>query len=182
MSEATAEGDEREREGEAAYSGLVSAFPYAFRRSDSWLFRGYVLVGGFVAVVVTLLFVFALVVLVAATTGGPGGTFTVSRAFFIVVGLFVVAPVLAPILLVARHHRRERSDKGYDAALALAGFLLLVSLYVGVVITIPPEQQTTPTGVLAPVIEGLYALPALAGLLPPALAVVVIYLAHRFTK
>lgn len=176
MSEATA--DEGEQEGQT-YSGLVSAFPYAFRRSDSLLFKSYVAVGGLVAVIVTLLFLFALVVLVAATTGGPGGTFTVSRAFFIVVGLFVVAPVLAPILLVARRHRRGRAKKGYDATLALAGYLLLVSLYVGVVITIPPTQQAAPAGTLAPVVEFLYALPALAGLLPPIAAVCVMIVIHR---
>ena len=175
MSEATiAEDDDG-----TTYSGLVSAFPYAFRRSDSWLLKSYVLVGGLVAVIVTLLFVFALVVLVAATTGGPGGGFTVSRAFFIVVGLFVVAPVLAPVLLVARRHRRGRTKRRYDAALALAGYLLLASLYVGVVITIPPEQQTAPAGSLAPVLETLYALPAFAGLFPPILAVCAMIVVHR---
>jgi len=179
MSEATA--DKGEQEGQT-YSGLVSAFPYAFRRSDSLLLKSYVVVGGLVAVVVTLLFCFALVVLVAATTGGPGGTFTVSRAFFIVIGLFVVAPLLAPVLLVARRHRRSegtgRSTR-YDAALALAGYLLLTSLYVAVVITIPPEQQTVPAGALAPVVEFLYALPALAGLLPPIAAVCAMIVIHR---
>lgn len=180
MSEATAEG-KREDEGET-YSGLVSAFPYAVRESDSWLFRSYAFVGGLVALVLSLLFVFALVVLVAATTGGPGGSFTVSRAFFVVVGLFVVAPVLAPVLLVARHHRHEGGDDRYDALLALAGYLFLTSLYVGAVITVPPAQQTTTTGTLAPVVGILYALPALAGLLPPLLAALGIYLVHHFVR
>lgn len=179
MPEATAEGSDRD---ERTYSGLVSAFPYALRESDSWLFKCYVLVGGLVAAAVTLLFVFALVVLVAATTGGPGGTFTVSRAFFVIVGLFVVAPVLAPVLLVARRHRHTRASRRYDAALALAGYLLLCSLYVGVVITVPPEQQIQPTGALAPVVEALYALPALGGLLPPVLAVGVMAVVHRLAR
>ena len=103
MSEATVEeGNETEAE-ESTYSGLVGAFPYAFRRSDSWLFRSYVVLGGLVAAVIALLFVFALVVLIAGTTGGRGGTFTLSRAFFIVVGLFVVAPVLAPVGIYLVH-------------------------------------------------------------------------------
>jgi sugar phosphate permease len=179
MSEAAAEEGQDE---ESTYSGLVGAFPYAFRRSDSWLFRSYVLIGGLIAVVVTLLFALALIVLVAETTGGPGGSFTVSRAFFIVIGLFVVGPVLAPILSVARHHRRERADGQYDFLLALAGYLFLFSLYVGVVITVPPAQQVTPTGALAPVIGFLYALPALVGLLPPLLAAAGIYLVHRIAR
>jgi hypothetical protein len=177
MSEATAEGGEPE--DERTYSGLVSAFPYAVRRSDSWLFKSYAVAGGLVAGVVALLFVLALVVLIAATTGGPGGSLTVSRAFFIVTGLFVVAPLCAPVLLVARRHRRAHATQGYDAALALAGYCLLASLYVGLVISVPSEQQAAPTGLLAPVVEVLYGLPALAGILPPALAVCVIALVHR---
>ena len=182
MSEATVEEGNGTEAEESTYSGLVGAFPYAFRRSDSWLFRSYVVLGGLVAAVIALLFVFALVVLIAGTTGGRGGTFTLSRAFFIVVGLFVVAPVLAPVLAVARHHRRERADRRYDAALALAGYLFVCSLYIGLVISVPPAQQTTPTGALAPAIEALYTLPALVGLLPPALAAAGIYLTHRSAR
>lgn len=175
MAEATEEEDER------PYSGLMGAFPYAFRHSESWLFRSYTLIGGLLALVVALLFVLALVVLVAATTSGPGGTFTVSRAFFIVVGLFVVAPLLAPVLLVARRHRHDSADRREDALLALSGYFFVGSLYLGLLISVPSEQQTTPVGALAPVVEFLYALPALFGLLPPLLAVVVMAMIQRIS-
>ncbi|PSP71990.1 hypothetical protein BRC86_13720 [Halobacteriales archaeon QS_3_64_16] len=184
MSEAATDGEtERsEPENESTYSGLLSAFPYAIRRSDSWLFRSYALLGGLLALGLVLLFVLALVVVIAATTAGAGGTFSLSRAFFVLVGLSVVGPTLAPVLFVAHHHRREGADRRYDAALALAGYLFAASLYVGVIITIPPEQQATPAGALAPVVEFLYGLPALAGLLPPVLAAIGIYLVHRFAR
>jgi hypothetical protein len=166
------------------YRGVVGAFPYAFRASDSHLFRSYVALGGLLAVAVSLLFIAAVVGVIAGTTGGRGGSLTLSRSFFAVVGLFVVGPLMAPVLFVARRHRRarERDDAvsgPYDAALAAAGYLFVVSLYVGLVISVPPDQQTTPTGVLAPLIGALYGLPQLAGVVPPLVAAAVILLCHR---
>jgi hypothetical protein len=164
---------------ERAYRGLPGAFPYAVRTSDSWAFRGYAAVAALVTVLVTLLLGTALIVLVANTVGTAGGSLTLSRSFYVLVGLLVVIPVLAPVLFVARRHRRGGSDVRYDRRLALAGFGFLVALYVGLVITVPPAQQTPPSGPLAPLIEVLYAVPALAGLLPPLFAAALIALAHR---
>ena len=166
------------------YRGVVGAFPYAFRASDSLLFRTYVALGGLLTVAVSLLFIAAVVGVIAGTTGGRGGSLTLSRSFFAVVGLFVVVPLVAPVLFVARRHRRarERGDAvagPYDAALAAAGYLFVLALYVGLVISVPPGQQTTPTGALAPLIAALYGLPQLAGLMPPLLAAAVILLCHR---
>jgi hypothetical protein len=169
------------------YRGVVGAFPYAFGASDSRLFRSYVVLGGLLTVAVSLLFVAAVVGVIAGTTGGRGGSLTLSRSFFAVVGLFVVVPLVAPVLFVARRHRRarERDDAvagPYDAVLAAAGYLFVVALYVGLVVSVPPGQQTTPTGALAPLIGALYALPQVAGVGPPLAAAAVILLAHRLLR
>ena len=79
-----------------AYRGVFGAFPYAARASDSWLFRSYALVSVVVGGGLALLFAFGLVVLVAQTAAITGGSLTLSRAFYVVVGLFIVAPVIAP--------------------------------------------------------------------------------------
>jgi uncharacterized membrane protein YuzA (DUF378 family) len=162
------------------YRGVFGAFPYAFRQSDSLLFRSYVLVGALAALAVTVLFGAGLVVLIAQTAALEGGSLTLSRAFYVVVGLFVVAPLVAPVLLVARRHRRaEGHDARYDLALSLAGYLFILSLYVGLVITVPADQQTAPPPVVAPLVGTLYALPQVAGVVPPLVASVVIAVAHR---
>jgi hypothetical protein len=165
------------------YRGVVGAFPYAFRRSGSLLFKLYVVVSALAALFVSLLVGLGLVVLIANTAGVGGGSLTLSRSFYVVVGLFLVAPMLAPTLFVARRHRRgkARQDR-YDVALAFAGFLFLFSLYVGLVITVPPAQQEPVSGALAPVVAFLYALPAAFGLVPPLLAAAVILLAHRVLR
>jgi hypothetical protein len=162
------------------YGGVLGAFPYAFRATDSWLCRSYVLVGGLVTVAVSVLFIAAVIGIIAGTTGGRGGSLTLSRSFVAVVGLFVVVPLVAPVLFVARRHRRDDpADDRYDAALAATGYLFVGALYVGLVVSVPPNQQTTPTGALAPVVATLYALPGLAGLVPPLVAAALIPLCHR---
>jgi uncharacterized membrane protein YuzA (DUF378 family) len=173
-----------------AYSGLFGAFPYAFRATDSRLSKLYVAVGGLLGGLLALFFGLALVVQVFNTLSGTGGTFTFSRAMFILVGLFVVGPVLAPVLLVARRHRRAGSDTRYDRLLAATGFLFLLSLYLGVIASIPPEfvldgetvTRTPPSGLLAPLIELLYAIPPVASVLIPLAAAASIYGAHRYAR
>lgn len=178
------------------YDGLPGAFPYAFRASGSWLFRSYVLVSALATALVSLLIAFGLVVLIARTAAVEGGSLTLSRSFYVVVGLFLVAPMLAPTLLVARRHRRSAAATAtaagdrYDAGLALAGYLFLVALYVGLVIAVPPALQTSPrpftvpgVGVtvsgLVPVVAFLYDLPAIYGFVPPVVAAASVAAVHR---
>lgn len=159
------------------YGGIVGAFPYAFRASDSTIFRLYALFSAVTALLVGFLVAAGVVVLLGNTASFSGGSITLSRAFYIVIGLLVVAPVVAPTLFVARRHRRGWSSPGdrYDPALALAGFAFVGSLYAGLVISVPPEFQRE-GGALVGL---LYALPPFAGLVPPLVAAGVIYLAHR---
>ncbi|WP_136590882.1 hypothetical protein [Salinigranum halophilum] len=165
------------------YRGVFGAFPYAFRQSRSLLFRSYVLVGALAAGAVTLLFGAGLVVLIAQTAAIEGGSLTLSRAFYVVVGLFVVAPLVAPVLFVARRHRRrEGADARYDLALSLAGYLFIASLYVGLVITVPADQQSAPPSAVAPLVETLYALPQVAGVVPPLVASGLILAVHRLLR
>lgn len=186
MAEANAEGSgesgEPSESNEEAYAGLFGAIFYAPRASRSWLFKIYVIIGGLVALAVALVMTFALITLIAQTASIPGGTLTVSRAFYVVVGLFIVGPLLAPILLVARRHRTAGSSKRYDAALALSGFVFLVSLYVGLLTSVPPSQQQPVSGVFALVIQWLYALPQVSGLVPPVLAALLIAVMHRVVR
>jgi hypothetical protein len=171
---------------DASYRGIFGAFPYAFRQSDSRLFKSYVLLGSLLAGFVTVLFVFAVIGIVARTTGTQGGVFTFSRAFFVFVGFVVVLPLIAPVISTARRHRR--GTKGTvslargDYLLAAMGYLFIFALYLGLVISTPEAQQETVSGVLAPVATALYGLPRLFGLVPPVAVGLGIYLAHRYAR
>jgi uncharacterized membrane protein YuzA (DUF378 family) len=173
------------------YGGVFGAFPYAFRHSESRLFKLYVLVGALASGIVSLFVIFGLVVLIGATAAVPGGSLTLSRTFYVLVGLFIVAPLVAPVLFVARRHRRTGSDRRYDLSLALTGFLFMLSVYVGLVASVPADLQTpaepftlgpVTVSALVPVVELLYALPPLYGLVPPVVCAVVIYGAHRLLR
>jgi len=181
-SSADAEPDGRAPVGTDAddtYGGVLGAYPYAFRASDSRLFRSYAVIGGILTAAVVLIFGTALVTLVANTLGTVGGTFTFVRSFFLVVGLTVVVPLMAPVLLVARRHRRSVSTVEYDRAIAASGYLFVLSLYLVLIITAPPENRETPPALLAPVVKTLYALPPAAGVAPPLVAIAIGYLVHR---
>jgi hypothetical protein len=177
------------------YRGIVGAFPYALLASRSLLFKLWVLVSALATLLIGGFVTLGIVFLIGQTAGIAGGSLTLSRAFYVVVGLFVVAPVVAPTLLVARRHRRgtpreddDTTDSSgapapsvtYDRLLALSGFVFLLLLYVGLVATVPVEQQQPVSpGVWAPLIRYLYSLPQPAGLVPPAVGAVLVYLAHR---
>lgn len=166
-------------ETETSYDGLPGAFPYALRTSESMLFKAYVVVATLLTVAISLIFTFGLIGVLAGSTGARGGTFTFSRTFFLFVGLLVVAPLLAPVLLVARRHRHTASSVAYDRGLALSALVFIASLYVGLVISVPPSlQESTTSGA----VTALYGLPQLAGLAPPLLAVGLMYLVHRTLK
>jgi len=161
------------------YRGALGAFPYAVRSSDSWVFRVYGVLAALVALGTVVLFVASLVGIVASTAGFPASV-TLVRAFVLVLMLGVLVPLVAPVLLVARRHRLGRAvDPRYDGALAAGGFVFLASLYVGLLASVPPDMQRPPTGAFAPVVSVLYALPQLAGLVPPALAAALVWLLHR---
>lgn len=150
---------------ETTYGGLVTAYPYAFRRSGSWLFRSYVVLGGGVALLIALFFALGLVQLIARTAAVPGGTLTLSRAFYIVVFLFAVFPLVVPVLVVARRFRRQGAvPGGAQVRLALAGYVYLLSLYFGMAVLAPDANEPAATGALAPLVATLNGLPDLAGL------------------
>ncbi len=169
---------------DTAYGGLLGAFPYALRRSGSWLFKTYAVVAFLVTAVLVVLFSLSVIRLLGATAG-----FSVARAFFVLVGLCVVAPTVAPVLLVARTHRRELDRRrGYDAGMALAGYLFVASLY-GLAIAAVPETfvvdgdtvarpPATAAGVFAPVVAVLYAVPQAGSILVPTAATVVMVVVH----
>jgi len=171
-----------------SYSGLLSAYPYAFRASDSLLFRSYVVVSTLVGAIVAALAVGGLLVLIGNTAGAAGGSLTLSRTFYVVVALFVFVPVVAPVLFVANRYRRERRvDDRYDGALAAAGYLFVVSVYLALVASMPEEfgsgSQTVtrpePSGVFAPVVDVLYAIPPAASPLLVLAGALVVDAAHR---
>lgn len=175
---------------EPAYRGLLGAFPYAAKATNSWLFRSYVLVAGLATAFLTLVFTLALIRQLGATAGAR---FSIARAFVILVGLGAVAPIVTPVLLVARTHRRKITRKrGYDIVLALSGYLFLASLY-GLVLAAMPETfpldgetvtrpPASAAGLFAPIVVVLYAIPPTYSLVVPTAAFGVMLLAHRMLQ
>lgn len=172
------------------YRGVFGAIPYAFGRSDSYLFKSYAVVGTLVALFVGLLF--ALAVVVSLGEGGNrGGMLSFSRSFVLLVGVLLVGPLLAPTLFVARRHRRGTDgDRRYDAAMALGGYVFLLAVYLGAVASMPEcfllDGETVcrppPEGLAAPLVRGLYAIPQVAAPAFPLGGAAVIVAFHRLVR
>jgi uncharacterized membrane protein YuzA (DUF378 family) len=172
----------------SGYDGVFGAFPYAFRHSESRLFKLYVVASALAIGLITLFVGAALVVLIGQTAAVQGGSLTLSRSFYIVVGLLVVLPAIAPILLVARRRRRGTGGPArHETALAVAGFLFLLSIYLGVVASMPEtftlDSETVtrppPSGAFAPVVAALYAIPPVFAWSVPLVGAALVGLAHR---
>ncbi|QLH79922.1 hypothetical protein HZS55_05105 [Halosimplex rubrum] len=161
------------------YKGLLTAYPYAFRASDSMAFRIYAGVSALFGIGVVLLFTFAVVTLLGSTADAAGGSFTFSRAFFLFLMFLVLAPLVAPVLFVARRHRRVGSETRYDRQMAATGYGFLLAMYVALVITTPADLQEDPGGLFGAVAEFLYGLPNGTAVVPPVAAALLIYLTHR---
>lgn len=171
--------DDANGDSDATYRGILGTFPYAFRTTDSLLCWSYVVVGSLVATVIAVLFLVGVVSAFANSLGAVGGTFTFSRTFVFLAGTVVGLPVIGPVVLVARRHRLGHGSIAYDRALAAAGYLYAVSLYLALVISAPPGMRDAPPEAIAPIVEGLYALPQAAGVVPPLLAIAIMYALHR---
>lgn len=174
-----------------SYRGLPGAFPYAFRRSGSRLFKLYAVIGGLLAAGVAVVFVLALVVLIAETASAAEGTLSLMRAFFVLVGLLIIAPLVAPVLFVARRHRRADDasatgdvDEGttYDRRLAVSGFTFVGAVYLALIVSTPPDQRVGADGAGGALLEALYALPPALGLVLPVVAALAIYAVHRRSR
>ncbi len=159
-----------------SYRGVFGAIPYAIRNTDSWTMRVYGVVGAVAAAFITLVVTLGLVVWMGETAEVQSGTFLFSRSLYVVAGFAAVAPLLAPLLFVARRHRRDdRVAAGYDRWLAVTGFVFLVSLYLGMVISAPADLRDPTDSVL---VSALYALPSRAGFAPPIVGAGLVFLTH----
>lgn len=161
-----------------SYRGVPGAIPYALFASRSWLFRIYVLVGTAAAALIAVVTALALVVEMGNTEElTTGGLASFTRTLFVLVGFLAVGPLLAPTLLVARRHRREEpAHERYDAALGLAGFGFLASIYLALLISAPADLREPTTSA---VVGALYAAPSALAIVPPLVAAIVIAGVHR---
>ncbi len=159
----------------ADYRGLVGAYPYAFRQSGSWFLRSYVLVSALVSVFIGLLLLLGLVSWLAEPGGLAG-----QNALLGVLGILILAPLVAPVLFVARRHRFDDDRPRVDRLFALVGYTFVSSIYLALLITDPNPHAVG--GPLQGLVGVLDSLPRLYGLVPPVVAAVGILLVAWYTR
>jgi hypothetical protein len=160
-------------EGEP-YSGLFGAYRYAFRQSNSALFRMYVGVSAFIG-----LFVSILLVLGVVNWAGSAGQFG-ERALLSVIGVLILGPLFGPVLIAARRYRLGLDRPGFDRYLGLAGIGFLLSIYLALFVSDPTDHSAP--GPLDVPVSMINELPQTYGLIPPVVATVGLYLIVRYTR
>ena len=75
--------------------------------------------------------------------------------------------------------RRELLTGIGGGALAVGGYLFFLGMYVSLAVSVPPALQEDSPGAVG---AFLYSLPTVAAAVPPVVAVVGIYLAHRWYR
>lgn len=157
-----------------AYAGLVGAYGYALRRSGSWLFRTYVVASAAFGVYIALLLLLALISWIASPVAFG------ERAFLGVIGLLVLVPLFAPVLVAARRHRLGTDDPEADRWLAVGGFAFVGALGLALFVSDPSPHAVQ--GAFGPAAAWLDRLPDVYGLFPPVLAAALIVALVRLTR
>lgn len=158
---------------------LRKSYGRTVRSSDSVLLRSYTVVSALVGLFMIALVLLGLPIWIAQTEGQTALNM-IGRALLPLVGLALLAPLVGPVLYAAKNREKGRSDRRGDAALGLAGYLFVTSMYLALVISAPPESRSDPPALVAPIIEFLYGLPALAGLLPPVIGAILIFVVQQW--
>lgn len=152
---------------------LRKSYGRTFRSSDSILLRSYAVVSALVGLFLIALVLLAMPIWIAQTAGQTALNM-IGRALLPLVGLALLAPLVGPVLYAAKNRAAGAADRQGDAALAVAGYLFVASIYLALVISAPVEARTDPSGLIAPAIEFFYSLPPLAALAPPVLGAILI--------
>ena len=159
---------------EEAYSGLVGAYGYALRQSGSWLFRTYVIASAAFGVYIAMLLFLALITWIASPVAFG------ERVFLALVGLLLLLPLFAPVLVAARRHRLGVPDAEADRWLAVGGFAFVVS--VGLALFVGDPSPHAAQGAFGPAVAWLDRLPDRYGLVPPVVATLAIVAIVRLTR
>ncbi|WP_321112019.1 hypothetical protein [Halorussus salinisoli] len=168
-------------QSEQSRSVLLGAFRRAFTETDSRLLQSYVAVSFLLGSLLAILLLLALPVWVFNTAGGSEFA-TFSRAFLVVGGVLLLVALIAPVVSAGRQHARGTATVRADVSLALAGYLFILSLYVSLLISAPPDQREAPPALVAPVVDFLYSLPPVYAVAPPLLAAALVGVVHRFVR
>ncbi|WP_135824603.1 hypothetical protein [Halorussus ruber] len=166
---------------EESRSVLVGSFRRAYADTESRLLKSYVVVSLFLGGLLALLLLLALPVWVLNTAGGSELA-TFSRAFLIVGGVLLLVALVAPVVSAGRRHARGTGNTRADVSLALSGYVFVLSLYVSLLISAPPDQREAPPALVAPIVEFLYSLPATYAVAPPLVAAALVLVVHHFAE
>ncbi|MFP4591309.1 MAG: hypothetical protein ACLFMX_07875 [Halobacteriales archaeon] len=149
-------------------SAVLAAVRSCLRADRSWLLRLYAPVGLLVALFAVILVVLALPTWVAEVHPGSA-TMMLGPGLLVIGGLAVAAGSMAPVIAAA--NRLPEANAALERGYGALGMAFLLGTYVGLIISTPPAYRSDLGGPLGVVVDWLYGLDPLLGVVPPAAAV-----------
>lgn len=159
-------------------SAVLAAFRSCIGRERSWVLRAYAPVGTLVAAFALVLVALAFPTWVARVEGSSA-PLLLGPGLLVLGGLAVAGGAVAPLLFAARRLPDPGRHHGHERAFGALGFGYVTAVYLGFVVSAPSAYRTAPDGPMAPVIEWLYGLDPLIGVIPPAVVLAVLLVYHR---
>lgn len=159
-------------------SAILTAVKSAVAGRRSWLLRAYAVIGS-VSIVLTAVLVLLALPTWVAQTEGTSTTLVFGQALLVLVGLGVIVALFLPLYLAHRRVPRPGEDRRLERHYGAFGFAIVLSVYLALLISAPPDARGEPPTWLAPIIEPLYALDPRLALVPPLAVVGLLLLRDR---
>ena len=159
-------------------SAVLAAVRSCLQRDRSPVLRTY-------AIVALVVSIFALVLLLLALPtwmAHPSGTsalLMLAPGLLALGGLAVIAALVAPVLLAHRRVPDPGAEPTTEFVYGLFGYAVVVALYAALIISAPEGARGDPPSGLEPLIEPLYGLHPLVGIVPPVVVVGLLLLVDR---
>lgn len=155
-------------------SAVIAAVRSCWGRDRSAILRSYTIVGVLVTLFSLSLLVLALPTWIAQTTG-TSATLMLAQGLLFLLGLGVVAAVLAPILLAHRRFPTPGEHWRFESLYGGLGYLEIIALYMAMIISAPPDTLGDVPTLLEPVVEALNALDPVLSIVPPVGVLALLY-------
>ncbi len=165
----------------ASTSALAQHYGSAINSGRSWVLRGYAALAVLLSAFVVLLVVLALPGWIARAVD-TSATLMLAPGLLVLVGLALVVAWYAPVYLAVRRCPTPGTARGLERVYGLCGFGIIIGVYIGLLIAVPPAEQTTPPAAIAPLVEVLYGMPPAAGIVPPLVAMVALIAIDRIYR
>lgn len=162
----------------ARRSAILGATRGCLASGRSIVLRAYAVIGLVLILLSSLLVILALPTWIAIAEG-TSATLMLGQGLLLLGGLLVVVAFFLPIYLAHRHLPPPGDDPWGERLYGGFGFAIVLAVYLGLIISAPPDARGNPPSAIAWAIEPLYGINPVIGVLPPVATIIALVVVDR---